>query len=98
AVQNARKNAGLQVEDRIELWLGGERTLLDAARAHERYIREETLAKSFALDAADAPATDAPAPDTPATNAPPADALAADAHREQTEIDGLTLAIALRRR
>jgi isoleucyl-tRNA synthetase len=42
--QNARRTAGLQVEDRIELELGGEDALLAAARTHERYIAQETLA------------------------------------------------------
>ncbi len=44
AVQNARKSAGLEVSDRIELGLGGDEGLLDAARAHESYISGETLA------------------------------------------------------
>jgi isoleucyl-tRNA synthetase len=44
AVQNARKAAGLRVEDRIELALGGDDGLLDAARAHEAYLAGETLA------------------------------------------------------
>ena len=35
AIQNARKTAGLQVEDRIELLLGGDDALLEAAREHE---------------------------------------------------------------
>jgi len=44
AVQNARRDAGLEVTDRIELVLGGDRELLDAARAHEAYVAGETLA------------------------------------------------------
>ncbi|MEA2382145.1 MAG: isoleucyl-tRNA synthetase, partial [Solirubrobacteraceae bacterium] len=44
AVQNARKAAGLAVEDRISLTLGGDEELLDAARAHEPYVTGETLA------------------------------------------------------
>ncbi len=44
AVQNARKAAGLQVEDRIELALAGNAALTDAACTHETYIAGETLA------------------------------------------------------
>ncbi|RKQ92596.1 isoleucyl-tRNA synthetase [Solirubrobacter pauli] len=46
AVQNARKSAGLQVEDRIHLGLGGDEDLLAAAREHEDYVKRETLALS----------------------------------------------------
>ena len=46
AVQNARKDAGLEVEDRIELRLGGDDELLAAARAHEAYLTGETLART----------------------------------------------------
>jgi isoleucyl-tRNA synthetase len=53
AVQNARKAAGLQVEDRIALSLGGDAELLDAAREHEAYLAGETLATSVAYDGAD---------------------------------------------
>jgi isoleucyl-tRNA synthetase len=52
AIQNARKTAGLQVEDRIELLLGGDAALLDAAREHEDYLARETLAVSVAFDGA----------------------------------------------
>ena len=50
AVQNARKAAGLDVEDRIALVLGGDDELLGAARAHEGYVTGETLATSIAYD------------------------------------------------
>jgi isoleucyl-tRNA synthetase len=46
AVQEARKQAGLEVSDRIVLALGGDEELLEAAREHETYIAGETLATS----------------------------------------------------
>ncbi len=46
AVQAARKQAGLEVSDRISLELGGDDELLAAAREHESYIAGETLAIS----------------------------------------------------
>jgi isoleucyl-tRNA synthetase len=51
AIQAARKDAGLAVEDRIELALGGDDELLAAARAHEEYVRGETLARTLSYDA-----------------------------------------------
>ena len=50
AVQNARKAAGLAVEDRIALTLGGDAVLIEAARAHERYVTGETLAVEVSYD------------------------------------------------
>ena len=55
AIQEARKAAGLNVEDRIALALGGDPELLAAIRAHERYVSGETLATSLAYDGAGAP-------------------------------------------
>ncbi|HVE68021.1 MAG TPA: isoleucine--tRNA ligase [Solirubrobacteraceae bacterium] len=52
AIQAARKAAGLAVEDRISLTLGGDDELLAAARAHEDYVTGETLATSLAYDGA----------------------------------------------
>jgi len=54
AVQAARKGAGLSVEDRIALTLGGEPALLDAVRAHESYVTGETLAVDLRYDGAEA--------------------------------------------
>ncbi len=50
AVQAARKGAGLEVEDRIALTLGGDAKLLDAARAFEEYVSRETLAQALEYD------------------------------------------------
>jgi isoleucyl-tRNA synthetase len=53
AVQNARKEAGLEITDRIELSLGGDDELIAAAREHQPYIAGEVLAIAVAYDAAD---------------------------------------------
>jgi isoleucyl-tRNA synthetase len=46
AIQGARKDAGLDVSDRIALTLGGDEELLAAAREHEGYVAGEVLATS----------------------------------------------------
>jgi isoleucyl-tRNA synthetase len=51
-IQNARRTAGLQVEDRIELWLDGDGALLEAALAYRDYIATETLAVGLYLEGA----------------------------------------------
>jgi isoleucyl-tRNA synthetase len=52
AVQIARKDAGLEITDRIELTLGGDAELIDAARAHQDYLAGEVLATSVLFDGA----------------------------------------------
>ncbi len=52
AVQNARKSAGLQVEDRIELALTGDPLLIAAAEVSSEYLTSETLAVQLYLDEA----------------------------------------------
>jgi isoleucyl-tRNA synthetase len=47
AVQDARKNAGLEITDRIALGLGGDADLLAVAQEHEAYIAGEVLASSI---------------------------------------------------
>jgi isoleucyl-tRNA synthetase len=49
AVQNARKAAGFEVTDRIELGLGGDPELLAAARDHEAYLAGEVLATAVSI-------------------------------------------------
>ncbi|HEX6117127.1 MAG TPA: isoleucine--tRNA ligase [Solirubrobacterales bacterium] len=50
AIQNARKEAGLEVTDRIALSLGGDDELVAAAREHQAYVAGETLATSVSYD------------------------------------------------
>ena len=83
AIQNARKTAGLQVEDRIEAWLGGDPALIEAAEAHRDHVAGETLALELTLGRSGPEGLDQSGPD--------------GCYREQTEVDGLELSIALRR-
>src|SRR5262245_1977582 len=53
AVQNARKDAGLEITDRVELTLGGDAALVEAAREHQAYVAGEVLATSVAYDGAE---------------------------------------------
>jgi isoleucyl-tRNA synthetase len=48
-VQNARRSAGLEVEDRIELALSGDPTLIEAVETHRAYVAGETLAVRLVL-------------------------------------------------
>ncbi len=52
AVQNARKAAGLEITDRIDLTLSGDPDLLAAAQAHQNYLADEVLATSVSYDGA----------------------------------------------
>jgi isoleucyl-tRNA synthetase len=53
AVQSARKEAGLEITDRIELGLGGDEELLGVAREYEPYLAGEVLATAASYDAAE---------------------------------------------
>jgi isoleucyl-tRNA synthetase len=53
AVQQARRDAGLDVSDRIALTISAQASVANAARAHADLIRRETLAASYDLVDAD---------------------------------------------
>ncbi|HEY1510084.1 MAG TPA: isoleucine--tRNA ligase [Solirubrobacteraceae bacterium] len=53
AVQAARRDAGLEITDRIALTLDGDGALLDAARTREAYIADETLAVRVSYESLD---------------------------------------------
>jgi isoleucyl-tRNA synthetase len=54
-VQQARRSADLDISDRIDLIIAGPEEVISAARSHERYLSQETLATTIeyagALDA-----------------------------------------------
>ncbi|MFN8163759.1 MAG: isoleucine--tRNA ligase [Solirubrobacterales bacterium] len=52
AVQIARKDAGLEITDRIDLILGGDPDLIEAARAYQDYLAGEVLATSVSYEEA----------------------------------------------
>jgi isoleucyl-tRNA synthetase len=52
-VQNARKDAGLDVSDRIALTLGGAPELVSVAQEFERLVADEVLATSVAFNGAE---------------------------------------------
>ncbi|MDP2775724.1 MAG: DUF5915 domain-containing protein, partial [Nocardioides sp.] len=49
AVQQARRDAGLDVSDRISLTVAGSAEVQEAARTHEHLITSETLATSYSV-------------------------------------------------
>jgi isoleucyl-tRNA synthetase len=53
AVQQARRDAGLEVSDRIALTIAARADVADAARAHQDLIAAETLATSVAVEVSD---------------------------------------------
>jgi isoleucyl-tRNA synthetase len=53
AVQQARRDAGLEVSDRIALTVSADAAAADAARTHASLIRRETLATSFEVNEAE---------------------------------------------
>jgi len=48
-IQRLRKDAGLEITHRIHLAISGEASVLEAAHAHEAFIRGETLARSLTV-------------------------------------------------
>ncbi|HUF74694.1 MAG TPA: isoleucine--tRNA ligase [Longimicrobiales bacterium] len=48
-IQRLRKDAGLEITDRIELAIGGPEAIQEAARRHETFIGGETLALAAAI-------------------------------------------------
>ncbi len=82
-VQNARKEAGLEVSDRIELSLSADGELREALERHGDEVASEVLATDLYLG--EQPAGDEMAP-------------TGDAHVETHELDGMAMRLELRRK
>ena len=54
SVQDARKQAGLEVSDRIQLGVSGSEGVSRALAAHRDYVMSETLATEWVLGQSDA--------------------------------------------
>ncbi len=63
AVQQARRDTGLEVSDRISLTISGTDAVQAAARTHETFIAAETLATSYDVVAGDSATYDVPVGD-----------------------------------
>jgi len=96
AVQNARRESGLEVTDRIELRLTGDAELLDAARALEAYVAGETLATSVSYDGEPAQTPPPAHPASPDDRSPSAP-LKRSRWRAVASIEGRELRIDLER-
>ena len=53
SIQNLRKEADLEVTDRIDLYLQGEQDVREAVTAFEQYLKTETLAMSVTWEERD---------------------------------------------
>ena len=54
SVQDARKQAGLEVSDRITLGVSGSEAVENALQVHRDYVLNETLATTWKIGHADA--------------------------------------------
>jgi isoleucyl-tRNA synthetase len=85
-IQNTRKAADFQIDDRIHLWLAGPPEIAEMLAVHGDWVKKETLALSLVVttdEAAAAPAGDAPG------------GAAAGAYRESLKVNGLPVAVAV---
>lgn len=80
AVQQARRDAGLDVSDRITLTIGGEDAVVAAARQHESLIAGETLATQvrYAESSTDVTGTDVTGTDVTGTDVTGTDVTGTD--------------------
>ncbi|MBW0102604.1 isoleucine--tRNA ligase [Pseudonocardia sp. KRD291] len=67
-VQQARREAGLEVSDRISLTLSGPDAVLDAVRTHEAFVTGEVLASAVGYEAGAGPGSSGPGSSGPGSS------------------------------
>ncbi|MEN9832864.1 MAG: hypothetical protein RL753_18, partial [Bacteroidota bacterium] len=73
-IQNLRKDSGLDITDRIELWISGAAEALEAVAKHRDYVAAETLVAQWGQGSAPS-----------------------DAHATETDLEGLTVTLSLKK-
>jgi len=89
-IQNTRKAAGFQIDDRIRLWVTGPDEIADMLAVHGEWVQRETLAVSLEVTRAADDATRAVVATRPAQR----DAVPG-AYREELRVNGLPVTIAV---
>jgi hypothetical protein len=56
-LQDVRKRAGLEIEDTIRTWITTDSELAEIVRAHEAYVRDETLSRDLHVAVVGEPGT-----------------------------------------
>ena len=87
-IQNTRKAADFQIDDRITLRVAGPREVAEMLAVHGDWVKKETLAVTLEVTA-----TGAGAPAAEAAGAAPAGATAAGAYRESLKVNGLPVTV-----
>jgi isoleucyl-tRNA synthetase len=73
-IQNLRKDSGLDITDRIELWISGAPEAVEAIDVHRDYVAAETLVAQWGQGSAPS-----------------------DAHAAETDLEGLTVTLSLKK-
>jgi isoleucyl-tRNA synthetase len=82
-IQNTRKAADFQIDDRIRLWVGGPAEIAEMLAVHGDWVKKETLAVSLDVSAAGAPGGTGDA--TPAGDA--------GSYREELKVNSLPVTV-----
>jgi isoleucyl-tRNA synthetase len=86
-VQNTRKAAGFQIDDRIHLRVSGPNEVAEMLREHGEWVQKETLAVTLDVEGGD------PCAPSPVGGDAESDAALAGGYREQVKVNGLPVTI-----
>jgi len=105
-IQNTRKAADFEIDDRIHLWVSGPAEIAEMLAVHGNWVKKETLAVSLEVSVGDRAAAAADGAEEAAVaraGAPAGDAVPdaavtqADAYREELKVNGLPVTVEVAR-